>query len=203
MVALNYAFLSCCWIVFAAAIGVGVFFLARYVAKRFGKARPSMALLTGIISGLAVFLFLGWVFVTFAFGPANPIGRPPNSAFVGQWAPPEESRQRTEQEDYGLFSRTLIFHEDGTFEMRPTPDLPIACKVGVNRPGCSGIGRWRVERSVDDHWEIRLIITQLDGMPVNRSHGMHVGNLFPPYQLYTYISDPDNGEMVYLKRVAR
>jgi hypothetical protein len=194
----------CGWSVLAFLFILGIAYAVFRGSRRLLRHHPGTitrnVTLGAAAAGIIVFAVL-FVLAYHAFTyPGVPLLGVWRNAIVGTWAPPPAGPQRTSDEDFGRFSRTFVFHADGSFEMAPTDGIRHSCDPTETSSGCTGIGVWAIESNNNDWW-IRLSFVERDGRPVGGSVSHRIGKLLPPYLIYSWIRDPDSGDIIYLTKV--
>ena len=190
-------------IIAAIVIGIVVFILGLVFGKKIFKKNAwlkslPIALFVALIGGCAIFWVLGNALMS-SFYPPSPGIKPAEQDIVGIWQLTQGSLESMKEEGYTISTHTLEFKADGTFRMTNLPDLVWHFGT-VGGKFESGSGNWSIEKDINGDWCIELSFTELNGATENLRTEFYLYGKKPPYLIYDYIGDPDDGWILTYER---
>lgn len=166
MEGINYLCLGLYLCPVSIAIGVGIFFLARYITRkiinqRWGNEKTWIP--NTIAVGLAV--IIAYTFFYYSFAPAfpgyyHPQRKPRQENIIGTWVATNNTIAFLYEQGYPFYAKpTLILDSSGRFSAADFPDILFFHR---NQILYSGEGRWALVRGVQDDWQVELTFDSID-----------------------------------------
>lgn len=131
--------------------------------------------------------------------------KPEKEQMVGIYLPTEDTQKLIRsQYDLDVKDISISLYLDGTFEMKSMPDW-WATDFGDSNGGVdTGKGQWRIDFDEYDggYWNLFLNFetgTFSSGERIDT--WVDIGNNQPPYSIWLYIGDPDDGIVMIFEQV--
>ena len=150
---------------------------------------------------IAVFCISSYLLLDWSLsGPPSPAGKPDNQDIIGVWQMSEVSLESVRAAGYQPSAPTIEFRADGTFTMTDIPDIVMNSWEPRDRL-YSGTGTWTTRRdTVNDEWDVEIRMAGFTGAQIGGAVSFKLYGQAPPYKIYRWAGDPDNGRMWVFER---
>lgn len=172
----------------------------RKVSKRHGASPWSLLIAFLATPIICATVFWAWT-SSMELGPPSPRQEPADQDLVGEWRLSEPSSQFVQTQGYTLSTSSLSLRADHTFTMIDMPHL--VTYVGKNGEYTSDSGTWFLEKDITGNWDVGIRFNEpqylAEKSTTTRAY-FNIRGQEPPYTLYKYYGDPDEGFIITLER---
>ena len=118
----------------------------------------------------------------------------------GNWKATSNTNEVLKKKNYQLDSMSLTLHEDSSFEIINLPD----CINSTDGNSIAGelenvTGNWEVRKN-QNRWDVEMAFDESKLFKVKTYRSFNIAIIDSSYQLYTYLGDPDQGEIIMFEK---